>query len=150
MIRTDLHNANLIVEAGPISVFVSAELILPNLFETTSGDEGRLESHVLGEPPGLITEASVLVPKGLPLSIGVPVIMGLIVSVVLVEGVVQVAIDPGELRDVAKEVGHLRVIVGFVVIAPSDRIQLLVKVRVNHLISQVIVRLLPHVLWEVR
>lgn len=54
--------------------------------------------------------------------------MGLIMSVILVERVVQVTIDPRKLRDVTQVEGHLGVVVPVIVIPCSDRIQTLVEV----------------------
>lgn len=49
-----------------------------------------------------------------------------------------------------QEVGHLGVIVWCVVVSGSDGVQGLVEVRVDDLVSKVVVTLLPVVLWHVR
>jgi hypothetical protein len=54
------------------------------------GDEG----HVLGEFHGVFAVTTILVTESLGLAIGLPVIVSLIVAMVLVEGVIEVAIDP--------------------------------------------------------
>lgn len=89
--------------------------------------------------------------ESLGLSVWVPVVVGLIVSVVLVEGVIQVTVDPRELRNVTQEIWHLRVLVGLVVVSGSDWVQHgLIEVAVNHLVAEVVVTLLPIIFREVR
>jgi hypothetical protein len=77
--------------------------------------------------------------------------MGLVVSVVLVERVVQVTIDPGELRDVAKEERHLSHFSILVVVPLSNRIKLLVEIRVYNFITPVVVwfSLMPEITWVI-
>lgn len=88
--------------------------------------------------------------KGLGFSIGVPVIVGLIMSVILVEGIVKISINPRELGHMTKEVRHLRVFVGLVIVSCTDGVhQGLVKIAVNHLVSEVVVTLLPIIFREV-
>jgi hypothetical protein len=67
-------------------------LIFSNLFVTTAGDIVRTESHVFGLLHDGRTLSSILVTEGLVLTVGVPVIVVLIMSVVLVERVVEVTI----------------------------------------------------------
>lgn len=88
--------------------------------------------------------------EGLVLSVGVPVIMGLIMFMVLVEGVVQVTVDPVELGDMTQEVGHLGVLIGRVFVPSSDGVEGLVDIRVDYLVSEVVVALLPEVFRDVR
>lgn len=88
--------------------------------------------------------------ESLVLSVGVPVIMGLIMSVILLEGVIEVTVQPVELGNDTQVKGHLRVIIGGVVVTGTDGVNALVGIGVDNLVSKVIVRLLPEVLWEVR
>ena len=88
--------------------------------------------------------------ESLSLAVWVPVVVGLVMSVILVERVIEVSIYPGELWHVSKEVGHLSVVVGLVVVAGTDGVECLVYVRVNDLVAEIVVALLPEVLWEVR
>jgi len=83
------------------------------------------------------------------LTVGVPVIVGLVVPVVLLEGVIEVTVEPVHLGDDSQVEGHLSVIIGSVVVAGTDRVNGLVSVTVDHLVAPVVVRLLPEVLWEV-
>ena len=71
-------------------------------------------------------------------------------SVVLVEGVIQVTINPVELWNVTQEVGHLGIIIGFVLVPLPDGVEHLVQIRVDNFVPQVVVPLLPVVLWHVR
>ena len=87
--------------------------------------------------------------KSFTLSVWIPVIMDLIMSMVLMERVVQVTVDPRDLRVHPQEEWHLRVLVGLVVESLSDWVQqLLVEIRMNYLVSQVVVTLLSVVLGE--
>jgi hypothetical protein len=70
-------------------------------------------------------------------------------SMVLVEGVIEVTVDPGKLRYNTQEERHLRVIIRFVVKTSTYWVQGLVNVRVDYLVTPVIVGFLPIILWEV-
>ena len=58
--------------------------------------------------------------EGFVLAIGVPIIVGLVVSMMVVERVVQVTINPGELRDVTEEEWHLSVFTKLVIVSLSN------------------------------
>jgi hypothetical protein len=92
---------------------------------------------------------TVLVTESLVLTIGVPVIVVLIMAMVFVERVVQVTVQPEELWHDSQVKWHLGVIIGLVVVARSDWVQLLVKIRVDNGVAPVVMGLLPVVLWEV-
>jgi hypothetical protein len=79
------------------AVLLCTNLIFSNFFVATTGDETWHQSHVFGESHAVFAETTVLVAEGLAFPVGIPVVMGLIVSMVLVEGVVQVTVDPGSL-----------------------------------------------------
>lgn len=83
--------------------------------------------------------------ESLVLSVGVPVIMGLIMSVILLEGVIEVTVQPVELGNDTQVEGHLRVIIGGVVVTGTDGVNALVGIGVDNLVSKVIVGLLPEV-----
>jgi hypothetical protein len=124
-------------------------LVLSNFSVTTSGDKTWNKSHIFGDFHGIITETTILETKRLTLSIGIPVIMGLIVSMVLVEGVIQVTVNPIELGYMPEEVGHLRIIIWGVVVSGSDGVECLVGIRVDDGVTYVVMSLLPKVLWQV-
>jgi len=152
VIWADLHDVDLVVEADFVlgrTSCSSAQLVLSNFSVTTSGDETGNKSHVFGDFHGVIAETTILETKRLALSVWVPVIMGLIVSMVLVEGVIQVTVDPIELGHMSEEVGHLRIIIWSVVVSGSDRVQCLVDIRVDNGVTYVVMSLLPKVLWQV-
>jgi hypothetical protein len=65
------------------------------------------------------------------------------------ERVIQITINPIELWDVPKEVWHLSIIIRFIVISCSDWIEGFVQIGVNNLITQIVMRFLPEILWEV-
>jgi len=48
--------------------------------------------------------------------------MSLIMSVVLIERVIQVTVNPSELRDMTKEVGHLGIVIRLIVVSGSNGI----------------------------
>jgi len=131
VVRADFHDIDLVVEADFIlsrSSGSSTQLILSNFSVTTSGDETWNKSHVFGDFHGIIAETTILEPKRLAFSVWIPVIMGLIVSMVLVERVIQVTVDPIELRHMPKEIRHLRIIIWCVVISGSDGVKCLVGI----------------------
>ena len=69
---------------------------------------------------------------------------------ILIERVIQVTVKPPELWDYTKIERHLRVIIRFVVISGSDRVDFLIDVRVDDIIAPVVMWLLPIILLEVR
>lgn len=146
MVWAYLHNGDLLVEAGFFTGGGSARLVLSNLGVATSWDYVWLEGHELGVLHVGVAEGTVLVTEGLTLSIWVPVVMGLVMSMVLIEGVVQVTINPAELRNMTKEEWHLGVLAWLVVVSLSNWVDGLVEVRVDDLVSKVIVPLLGEVL----
>ena len=87
--------------------------------------------------------------ESLVFPVWVPVIMGLVVSVILLVRVIQITVDPGELRDQAEEVRHLGVFIGLEVVVLPHGVHLLVGVGVDDLVSEVVMPLLVIVLGEV-
>lgn len=152
MVWTDFHNAYFFIETILLALGSRTGLVLPNFSITTPGNKVRFETHKLRLLHVGLALPSVLSTESFSLPVWVPVVVRLVVSVVLVEGVVQVAVDPGELRNVSEEEGHLRVLAVLVVVPCSNGINLLVEVGVNNLISPVIVwlSLVPKVTWVVR
>ena len=78
--------------------------------------------------------------------------MGLVVPMVLLERIVQVTVYPTCLRNVTEVKWHLGVLSWLVVIQLPQRINLLIEVRMNHLVAKIVVRsaLVPEVLWGSR
>ena len=86
--------------------------------------------------------------KSLRFTVGIPVIVGLVVPVILLERVIQVTVDPTCLRNMAKVEWHLSVLSWLVIVELSKRVDLLVEVRVDHLVSKIVVgsALVPEIL----
>jgi len=150
VVGAHLHDGDLVREAGLARVLGGALLVLADLLVATAGDVRGTQRHVLGGLHDGGAHGAVLVAESLVLAVGVPVIVGLVVSVVLLEGVVQVTVQPVELRNHTEVEGHLSVLVGCVVVASTDRVQFLVEIGVDNGVTQVVVGLLPVVLGEVR
>lgn len=110
VIWANLHNANLFIEALLGVLLSGAALELSDFSVATSWDSGWLESHELRLKTIESAETTILVTKGLVLSVWVPVVVRLVVSVIFVEGVIDVTIDPGVLWDVTEVEGHLGVL----------------------------------------
>ena len=87
--------------------------------------------------------------KSLTFSIWVPVIVSLVVPMVFLEGVIQVTVNPTQLGNVTKVKWHLCVFSWLVVVQLSEGIYLFVEIRMDDLITQVVVgsALVPEVLW---
>ena len=149
VIWAHLHNRYFLVVASIASVGGSAVLELSDFSIASSWDERWLESHELGLLHVRVAHRTVFVTKSLRFTVGVPVIVGLVVPVVLLERVVQVTVDPTCLRNMAEVEWHLSVLSWLVVVELSQRVDLLVEVRVDHLVSKVVVgsALVPEVLW---
>ena len=85
---------------------------------------------------------TVLVTEGLRLAVGVPVVVILVVSVVFVERVVQVTVDPGKLRDMAEVERQLnQFTVRLVIVVLAQRVHLLVDVGMHDPVAEVPMRL---------
>jgi len=75
--------------------------------------------------------------------------MGLVMTMVLVERVIQVTVHPRKLRDVTKVERHLSISIAIVVISSSNRVETLVEIRVHDIVTPVVVGLLPIILRHV-
>jgi len=73
-----------------------------------------------------VAHGTILVTEGLSFSIWIPVVMGLVMSVILIEGVVQVTIDPRELRNMAEVEWHLSIFSWLIIVVLSKWVHLLV------------------------
>jgi len=94
VIGAHLHDANFVIDTGISSVCLFANLVLADLLITTTGDEARSKSHKLAGLHVRLTHGTLFVTESLGLSVWVPLIMGLVVSMVLVKGVVKISIEP--------------------------------------------------------
>ena len=88
--------------------------------------------------------------KCLVLSVGVPLVMGLVVPMVFVERIVKVAVQPVELGNNSEEEGILGEIVAVVVVPLANGVHHLVNIRVNDFVAKIVVGLLVEVLRIVR
>jgi hypothetical protein len=151
MVWADFHDGDFLVIAMVLSLLRCAGLVLSNLSVATSWDLRWLKSHELGLFHVQVAETTVFVTQGLVLSVRVPVIVGLVVSVILVEGVVEVAINPGELGHMTEVESHLGVFSRLVVVSGSDWVDLLHEIGVDNGVSEVVVwfALVPEVLWGI-
>ena len=129
MVGAHLHNADFLVGAGSLALLSGTSLVLADLTVATAGDGLGLKRHELGVLHVRVDVRTVLVSEGLRLAVGVPVVVILVVSVVFVERIVQVTIDPGKLRDVSEVEGHLRQLsIWLVIVVLTQRVHLLVEV----------------------
>ena len=87
--------------------------------------------------------------EGLRFTVWVPVIVGLVVSVPLLEGVIKISVKPVKLWNHMKVKWHLGVLVRLLLVASSNRVHHLVQIRVNDLVAKIVMRLLPVVLWYI-
>ena len=126
MVWADFHNRNLFVQTLLLAIGGGASLVFSDFPVASSGDSTGLKSHIFGVLLVGVAETTILVSKGLALSIGVPVIMGLIMSVILIEGIIQVTIDPGQLGDIPEVERHLGQFSWLVVVSLSNWVQVLV------------------------
>jgi hypothetical protein len=135
VVRAHFHDWDLVGEASLGGALGGTLLVFADFFVATTGDVGGTEGHVLGGLHDGGAHGAVLVTKSLVFAVGVPVIVGLVVSMVLLEGVIQVAVEPHELGHHTEVEGHLGVLVGTVVVASANGVELLVEVGVDHGIS---------------
>lgn len=126
MVWTHFHNTYFFIETFVLALASSAGLVLSDFSVTTFRNELGLESHEFRLLHIWVSLATVLDTESLSLSVWVPVVVSLVVSVVLVEGVVQVTVNPRELRDVAEEEWHLGVLAILVVVPSSNWVYLFI------------------------
>ena len=88
VIWANLHDGDLLVEASLLAGSRGASLILSNLSVATLWNVVWLKSHELGHFHVWVALTSILVSEGLSLSIWVPVIVHLIMSMILVERII--------------------------------------------------------------
>ena len=142
VVGAHFHNRDLLVEAGVLAVIGGATLVLSNLSVATTRNHVWLESHEFGVLHVGVAHGTILVTERLTLSIAIPLIVILVVSVILVESIVEVTVDPAQLRNVAEVEGNLSdLTVRLEVIVLTERIQLLVSVGVHDLVAPLVVRL---------
>jgi len=126
MIWAHFHNANFFIETFLFTRASSAGLILSDFSITTLWNILWLESHEFGLFHIWVSLTTVFNTESLTFSVWVPVIVGLVVSMMFVEGVVQVTINPGELRDVTEEEWHLSVLTILVIVSLSNWVNLFI------------------------
>jgi len=76
--------------------------------------------------------------------------MGLVMSVIFIEGIVQVTIDPRKLRNMTKVEWHLGIFSWLIIILLSKRVHFLIQVGMHDTISCIVpwLTLMPEVLWS--
>jgi len=125
VIRADLHDGNFLSEALVLGYISNTILIVADFFIATAGDLCGPQSHVLRVLHGGGAETARLVTEGFVLTIGVPIIVGLVVSVPLLERVVKIAVKPVELGHNTKVEGHLSVLIRLEVVSLADGVSIL-------------------------
>lgn len=126
MIRTYLHNWNLVWEESFRRVLSSALLIFADFFVAAPRNKVGSESHELGRLHDWWAHRASLVAERLVLAVRVPVVVGLVVSVVLFEWVIQVAVQPEELGHHTQVEWHLSVLIRLIVVTSADGVDALV------------------------
>jgi len=149
VIRAYFHNADFVVETRFLRFGVSALLVLLDFLNATTRNEAGHECHKLRVLHVRLAHRSLLMTESLVFAVRVPLIVGLVVSMILLERVVKVSIEPVELGNNTQVERHLGVLIRLVLIALTDRIQLLVRIRVYNSISPIVVSLLGEILGEV-
>jgi hypothetical protein len=120
MVWTNFHDTDFFIETFVFAGLSSASLILSDFSITTLWNKLRLESHEFGLFHIWVSLTTILNTESLTFSVWIPVIVGLVVSMMLVERVIQVTINPGELRNVTEEEWHLSVLTKLVIVSLSN------------------------------
>jgi len=94
VVWANLHDGDFLTVALFSTTLWSAVLILSNLSITSSWDLLWLESHEFGLLHVEVALTTLFVTQSLVLSIWIPVIMGLIVSMIVIEGIIKVTPEP--------------------------------------------------------
>ena len=152
VIGADLHDRKLSAHALllRLSLSCSTLLILLDFTIATLWHILGNKNHKFGLFHVWLAWTTLLCSPSSVLAVWHPIVMGLIVFMILVKWVIQVTIQPDELWNNTEVERHLRVFVGLVVVPGSDWVDFLINIRVDDLVSPVVVGLLVIVLWEVR
>ena len=150
MVWANFHNVYFFLETCFWACLFLAALVLADFSGATARDESWLQGdidvvflHLAGSARTMvITESFVL-------AVWVPLVVGLIVTMVLVEGVVDGTVSPVERRNAAIEPGNLDFTGWMVVVVGTNWVKLLVEIRMDDLVGPVVMRLLPEVLMPV-
>ena len=126
MVWTHFHNTYFFIETFVLALGTSTGLVLSDFSVTTFRNVLGLQSHEFGLLHIWVGLSTVLNTEGLSFSVWVPVVVSLVVSVVLVERVVQVTVHPRQLRDVPEEERHLSVLTILVVVSSSNWVYLFI------------------------
>lgn len=117
----------------------------------TSGNHAWLQSQKLLVLQVGVAETSIFDEQRFVFPIVVPVIVSLQMSLSLLERIIQVTIEPSQLRDAAQIVRHLCHLAWNVFVVGPQRIQSFVSIRVDNGVSEVpmglalLVKVLRHV-----
>lgn len=149
VVWADLHDVDFLLEANFLRSLRDAGLVRPNFSEATARNIRGLQQHVFGVSHVLASRTSLRRTEGFLLSIRVPVVVGLIEPVILLEGVVKVSISPPSVWFNTKEPRHGGLAVGLPIIHRTDWIKFFVEIRMDDSVTQIVVWLLPVVLWVV-
>lgn len=128
MVGADLHDGDLLVEASLFVLLGGTSLILSYFSETSSRDFLALKGEVLRVLHVRRLGSTTLVSEGLTLSIGMPVVVSLNVSVIFIEGVIEVTVNPSLLRDESEVEGGLSVLSGLSLVSLSNGIKLFIEI----------------------
>ena len=130
VIWADLHNADLLVGAclSCLRFVCGASLVFSDLTVATAGDHVVLKRHILGVLHDRVAVTTLSGTESLLFAVGDPVVVSLVLLVILLEGIIERTVQPIELRNTAEIPGHLRVIIGCIVITSTNRVDLLIEI----------------------
>lgn len=150
VVGANFHDVDFLLEASLGVSLLFAALIGADFSGATTRDGDRLETdvdvihyHLTGSTRTLV------ITECLVLAIWIPLIVGLIVAMVLMERIIDGAVRPVEDGHSAEEPGNRHISLRVIVVRLTDGVELLIEIRMNNLISPVVMRLLPEVLMPV-
>lgn len=123
MLGAHFHNRDFVGEASILVAGINTLLIVTDFLVATAGDHVWSKGHVLRVLHGWGAETTVLVTEGLSLTVGVPIVVGLVVSMPLLERVIQVTVQPVELGYDSHVERHLGVFVRLVVVPLTNGVK---------------------------
>lgn len=141
MIWANFHNWDFLVHTVLLTSSSSTGIILSNFSVATFWNEIWLQNHVLWVQHIRTAERTIFVTQCLSFSIWEPVIVSLIMSMIFVEWIIQVTIDPWKLWNITKVHWHLCNLSWLIFVDLSKWVQLLIEVGVNNLVTPIIMSL---------
>jgi len=139
MIWANFHDWDFLVQAIVSSIGTCTSIVLSNFSIATSWNHIGFQDHVFRLHHIWLNLTTIFMTQSLSFSIWEPVVMSLDMSMIFVEWIIQVTINPWKLRNVTKVHWHLCNFTWLMLVHLSQRIKFLIQVWVNNHVTPIVV-----------